>query len=764
MTHAKTRHTSGRKWRLAPFALHSFALRSFALRSFALRAPLASILLASILVTGTGRAESLAIITGEEATSIEKYAASELAGILERVFTDIDVQIISKASVSQYAIVLGSPKTNPITRKLMSDGWPQLSDQGIVIKSVERKGAQRLVVGGGSPRATLWAAYELGHQLGVRYLLRGDMYPNKRRPLDLTGHDVQWEPKLRVRTWRTINDFAMGPESWGIQEHRRVLKQLAKLKYNRLMLQVYPWQPFVDYEFGGVKKSSAMLWFGEKYPIDAETVGRKVFVGKSAFNNPDFENCDTPAAMMDAGRKLVRGITRSARELGIDVGISISPLEFPKEFQSALPGSRIGKGINRLTIVPTAAHRPTDETLRKLVATKIRAYIETYPQIDTLYLTLPEFPEWEQHSEQAWKLLQPRLGDATSLDKLIQDAQDRSTVVAGSRGVQAVKGNLVAFAFLHQLLADKMLLRRKDGSEMHLVITSPDPALMTHLESLYPKNASALHFVDYTARRVVENRHYLDRVPADRVSSQLILTLADDNVGVLPQSASNSLNELVDALKSKSWAGYSTRYWLPGELDPDIYFLSRAAWEDVSADAAITELWTTATGNASAADRLKLAQQHLERATNTIDENDLGFAFPVPGMMMKHFQGEPLPMWWEEVNDAYTQYMIELYRAQGAIEGDAKPILFYYAKRGEYVLEYLAAVKAVREAAIAQKSGDDEAALEQMEVALEQTYNCINTLSDVAIDQSDRGLIALLNAYAYRPLVAKYEEMADEAP
>lgn len=729
------------------------------------RRPFVALILSALLAAlpSLAHSESIAIVTGKDAPSLEKYAAEELAGILTRVFADADVEVVSKASGARYAIVLGSPATNELTTRLVTDGWPELSDQGIIIKSAPTTAGQRLIVGGGSPRATLWAAYELGHQLGVRYLLRGDMYPREKKPVDLTGHDLQWEPKLRVRTWRTINDFAMGPESWGIEEHRRVLKQLAKLKYNRLMLQVYPWQPFVDYEFGGIKKTSAILWFGEKFPIDSETVGRKVFGGRANFNNPDFEDCTTPAEMMIAGRKLVRGITQSAQDVGIDVGISISPLEFPKEFESALPGSRIGGGINKLTIVPTGAHRPTNEKLRKLVTTKIRAYIETYPAIDTLYLTLPEFPEWEQHAEDAWTLLKPRFRGSTTLDKLIQDAKDRSTVVAGARGVQAVKGNLVAFAFLHRLLADEQLLRRANGTNVQLVITSPDPALFGHLDSLFPTDASALHFVDYTARRVVKNRHYLDRVAADKVPSQLILTLADDNVGVLPQSASSSLNELVSELKSKSWAGFSTRYWIPAELDPDIYFLSRAAWEDVTAEQANVELWTTATGNPSAASRLLLARQHLEKATNLIDEHDLGFAFPVPGMLLKHHHAAPLPEWWEEVNESYTQYMIELYRAQGAIEGDAKPILFYYAKRGEYVLEYLAAVKAVREAAIAKKASDNEGALEQMEIALEQTYNCINTLSDVAIDQSDRGLIALLNAYAYRPLLAKYEEMADEA-
>ena len=130
-------------------------------------------------------------------------------------------------------------------------------------------------------------------------------------------------------------------------------------------------------------------------------------------------------------------------------------------------------------------------------------------------------------------------------------------------------------------------------------------------------------------------------------------------------------------------------------------------------------------------------------------------------MLLKHYVSTPIPAWWQEVTDAYTQYMIELFRAQGAVDGDAGPLLFYYAKRGEYVLEYLAAVQAVRAAAIAKAAGDMDKAGEQLTEALEQTYNCINTLADVARDQSDRGLIAVLNEYAYRPLLAEYEKMVE---
>lgn len=45
--------------------------------------------------------------------------------------------------------------------------------------------------------------------------------------------------------------------------------------------------------------------------------------------------------------------------------------------------------------------------------------------------------------------------------------------------------------------------------------------------------------------------------------------------------------------------------------------------------------------------------------------------------------------------------------------------------------------------------------------AVEARYNAINMLSDVARDQSDRGLNAVLNAYEYRPLVAEFDKLAE---
>jgi hypothetical protein len=711
------------------------------------------------------RGADVVIVTGAEAPAIERFAGEELADQFVRVFDDVDVEVTDAPTADAEALVLvGSPATNSHVREIVGESWPDLTDQGLVIRTTNRSGAAALIVGGGSPVATLWAVYELGHQLGIRYLLHGDIDPAEKRELDISGYDVVQEPVLRERTWRTINDFAIGPESWGLEDHRRILHQLAKLKYNRLMLQVYPWQPFVRYEFGGVSKQTAVLWYGEEYRLDSDSAGRKAFQGRSVFENPDFAGVSGFDEMTDAGIAHVRGLIDAAHGLGMSVGLSISPLEFPREFQPVLEGSTMARGINHLTIIPGGRQGPTDEVLRDLTATKIRAYVETYADLDTLYLSLPEFPEWDQHAEAAWQLLMPRLGEHDlSLEELVRSASERSLIASGARGEQAVKGNIVGLAFFQSLLADERLLRRPDGTTLELVVTQVDPALFPILDRVVPEGAATLNFVDYTARRVAEHRDLLAAVPAEKVDSRLILTLADDNVGVLPQSALRSLGQLTTELKRNGWTGFSTRYWLTAELDTPVHVLSRASWNrESSFDAESVSLWTDITGDASVADRLRIGWDHLEDATDLIDRNDIGFAFPVQGMLMKHFVARPAPEWWQETIDHYTQYMTEMYRAHGAAAPRAKPLLFYYAKRGEYALQYWGAVQAVRAAAIAEDAGDRDEALSQLEEAMELTYNCIDTLADVAQDQSDLGLIAVLNAYAWRPLLAEYDRLSED--
>ena len=707
----------------------------------------------------------VAIISSANAHALEQLAARELESQFQRLFVNIHTSLSHQpTSEAQLLVLVGSPQTNPHVKRAIGKSWPDISDQGLVIKSVSLDGQQTLVVGGGSPVATLWAVYELGQRYGVRYLLRDDVYPQKKVPLAVADLDITLEPRLRSRTWRTVNDFAMGPESWGLADHQRVLRQLAKLKFNHILISLWPWQPFVHYEFGGVKKQTGTFWFGERYRVDGDTPGKKVFGGARFFENPDFAGLLDYNDLSAAGARHLRGIIDAAHQLGMQVGIAFYPLEFPREFQAVLPGSRVAHQLKNLTIAPSGEQYPNDPTLKALAATKVRAYLDTYPTIDALYFRMSEFPEWKEHAQKAWdSLMQGSQGKRISLQDLIRSARSRNTIASGNRGEVSLKGNVVSLAFLQDLLKEEGLLRRQDGQQVDVVVVGVDTALFPVLDRVLPENASALHFVDYTARRVAQNKELLHDVPVRKIKSRLVMTLADDNVGVLPQTVLQSLETLTDHLQDEHWDGFSTRYWMLGELDPVVYFLSRAAWDtQVTSRSVHDEFWDAVTEHPSTSERLWKGWQHLEQATEKIDKYALGFGFPVERMMMKHYKSSPEPAWWEEVNEHYTQLLIELYRAHSASTSPrGRSLMLYCAKRATYATEYLAAVKALREAAVAREEGGMEKAIDHMEVALEQTYNCMTTLADVARDQSDRGLIAVLNAYAYQPLKMEYERLVD---
>lgn len=696
------------------------------------------------------------VVIGTDAPKIEKFAAAELARQFKRLF-DADVRIADKTPVGARALVLiGNPRTNPAIADAVGKGWPKLSDQGHLVRSTAIGDAKALVVGGGSPVATLWAVYELGQQFGVRYLLHGDYFPAEPAKFKLDGFDLVFEPQLWLRAWRTINDFAIGPESWGLADQKQMLRQLAKLKFNRVVLAVYPWQPFVHYDFRGVKKQTGVLWYGHRYPVDGDTPGRDAFGGASEFNNPDFAGKKTYEERLKAGVALASGIIDAAHELGMTAALAMSPLEFPREFAKVLPGAKVLHTLENLVIGPGAKQPPHNPLLKELATTQIRAYLDTYPKLDALYLTMPEFPDWVEHYKTAWRRLDSRtgVGDFVQIAQLIDSARKRKLTASGERGVQALKGNIAALDFLHGLLADKELRERLGKREV--TILDVDPALYPVLEKVLPARTSALHFVDYTARRVAEQKRLLAAVPAKSVKSSLILTLADDNVGVLPQLATSHLHDLIGEIRKLGWEGFSTRYWILGDLETSIYYLSRAGFDERSTPrTASTQLFGPLAGS-GAVPAFAKGFGLIEEATSLIDRNDLGFTFPVPDMVMRHYEAKaPPPAWWKKASDLYAAAMDEIYRAQQRAHPQVRGITLYHAKRCEFAIYYIACLEAVRRAGLARDKKDRDGQVEHLESAVEALHNGLTCLGEVARDQSDRGVIAVVNAYGYRPLRAE---------
>ena len=161
-------------------------------------------------------ATQVAVIIGGKAPALEKLAAERLAADLRALFAVEAAVRTSAPAGAAHTILLGSPQTNPAIPR---STWPAVSDQGHVLRSTPAG----LIVGGGSPVATLWAASELAQRLGIRPLLHGDAPPIVKPELKLGGFNVVLEPGPRIRAWSAFLGQPHGTESWPLADQQRLI-------------------------------------------------------------------------------------------------------------------------------------------------------------------------------------------------------------------------------------------------------------------------------------------------------------------------------------------------------------------------------------------------------------------------------------------------------------------------------------------------------------------------------------------------------------
>lgn len=262
----------------------------------------------------------VAVVMQDDAPALEKHAANELAAQWKQLF-DADVQIGSTPATDVVAtILLGSPTTNPAVKTALGDKWPKLTDQGHVIRNVTKE-KNTAVVGGGSPVATLWAVYELSHHFGVRSLLHGDYYPLETPKMSVDGLDIVMEPTIRTRAFRVVDWSPMGFGPWGLEDQRKLLSQLSKMKFNRIEMLAATIHSIRPVRLPTREESWPTPFFPFDFPITGDVPGRKAFRGVKKFENPDMPVKDSWDARYSDGHRFVKDLTNSAHERGMSASL-----------------------------------------------------------------------------------------------------------------------------------------------------------------------------------------------------------------------------------------------------------------------------------------------------------------------------------------------------------------------------------------------------------------------------------------------------------
>lgn len=284
----------------------------------------------------------VAIITSEFPPPLVQRAADELKADLQRLFA---AQVEFGAAVvpgpPAQLILLGTNEDGRI--KQLSDPLPKLSAQGHAVLSRKYKERPALVVVGGSPAATRWAAAELAHQWGVRTMLYGDVDPVAPPEFSVEGMGIVREPLIESRTWQMDFDSPLGPATWSLADQRKLLRQLARLKFNRLVLSSQAETP-----------AAAIAAF-RPIAVSGDTAGRRAFGGDKFFQNPDLAEAPTDEARLAAAKRLIRGIEEEAKAQGMSV-------EVVRTQPTAPPGG------NR--VLPLLAVSGASEQLRQIASDK----------------------------------------------------------------------------------------------------------------------------------------------------------------------------------------------------------------------------------------------------------------------------------------------------------------------------------------------------------------------------------------------------------
>ena len=741
--------------------------------------------------------ETAHITVGPRTPDLERFSADELDRYLRMLFGR-SIPIRDRVPEGGTPLILmGSPATNPAMAELgVSHQWPSTSEQSIVLKDLSGQSRPMYLVGGGSPPATLWAVYELVERLGVRYLLSGDVFPESPGPFALPESDEHRQPVFPDRIWRLMNDEPHGPEMWSLDEYRRVIDQLAKLKINAIYLSTYPSHPFVHYEFRGVRKSTATLNYGLKYPIDDGTIGREHFGDAKEFINPEFRHCRTYEEWIEAGEHFAHTVFAHAKSRGMRVGIGFSltdvPQEFKEHFHEWSPaeddrrGERGKTDFARLGVV-TVGTPPQNRSfqdvdnpvLLELSELLVRTHLETYPELDFVLVGSAEFRNSVTGHERCWAHLDEKYGleSTAPLDDLVRSAQSRHYHGEG-RAERELKADIEFLYFIDRLFVENRLLERLGKPDLPVMMWEVTRELYPVLDRALPSNFAPTCLIDYNMSLALPQIKALAPLKDAKIDHYFTMSIQDDMQSLLVSSEGARIEKFLEAMRLYGFKGWTSRYWSIGDLDHSTLHLARASWDESLTLAETYDDYIRSLCGDACLPEMREALRLVEDNSAFQDVDLFAVGFPYPGLMRGHFDRVQHPReQLLECRDNYVRVRQWVRAALPKARPEARGRLKYLIGRlttcalfleTAYTVEHAGfAYRAVKEA---REARDPDAlnrsmkeAADLLERSVKLARRTVQTHAENVRDESDVGLLAAMNQYMYKYLKARSFLVSHEA-
>jgi len=334
-----------------------------------------------------------AILSGSNASPFYSWIASEIQAYLRRL-TGVEAPVRAGGEgVEGVRLVVGGPEVNPAAARAEGEGivsFSELGEEGFLVKSALLDGAPHVFIGGLTERATMYAAYEFLEQCGVVFHLTGDIIPEPKSELAVE-FDIRRTPGIKRRGLH-MRHFVM---PWmGLDEFKRMIDQMAKMKMNYLEFFWYVGGPWQEYGYNGKQfepgeiyhaESGYTAWQIETYHFthDDVMIGRERFTDRKPCA-PEFQDCRTGEDAFRVARQLLREMIAYAHERKIEVwlGAGDCPGVPPNLID---PDRRPAHRFFECPVMP-----PGNPDGVGIWQAMLDSMVETYPEADGYWVWLAE--------------------------------------------------------------------------------------------------------------------------------------------------------------------------------------------------------------------------------------------------------------------------------------------------------------------------------------------------------------------------------------
>ena len=706
---------------------------------------------------------------GSKPPKLVQLAAEELAAYASRL-SNHRPRLVKEARKGQGATVI------------LRAGASGLTDQGYALRPED---PNTFVIEGGSPVAVLWGVYDLVERWGVRYELHGDILPDLPGALRFPDEAIVCEPDLRLRAFRTYNDFANNECTWPAADYEVLLDQLAKMRFNAILLCVRSYDPFVDLRFGGARKSLAVPNYGWAPEIRSDHPGYPLFVAsgdaeRGAFTNPDLNGHATYDRALAAGRAYVRKIFRMAHARGMKCLVNGQAAEFDPAIRERIraltkPRHKTRRApINRIRY-GDCREGPDVETGRCMsvnnpvfldaVTANIQAHIDAFPDADAFFFGSTEFGGSDADCERAWKALDRKykLSEIATLPALVREAR-RLAECGAQRAEMKLRGDIVILYALDKVISECGL----DLSRARRGATVTPSALCAELHRFLPRilphGTPFLTDFGYVPTYIATRTDTLVHDDPESVRHIMVTSAEDDNVGMVAQMTGPALRRIIEALRDAKAYGFQTRQWMHSSLLPTFHYLAHTAWEKGwSVSRAYRHLYEPVCGS-GALPHIMRAYRRLERITERLHKDTICISFPVPGWIFEFWERWPennTPELMDEIARTYDRSADDLAKARRASRPAGRDTLLameHHVRHGTWYCRALAEVGRARTAELeAEKASGQsfdrlDAARTEVTIRLENAEalmrKACDTWAEGVRDRCDLGALASLNSHS----------------